>query len=67
MICVPLAEPDADRARAAMVKAATRADLVEIRLDQFQAPPTAADLAALLKDRPCPVTLSAHCVQRRRR
>ena len=58
MICVPLAEPDADRARAAMVKAATRADLVEIRLDQFQAPPTAADLAALLKDRPCPVIIT---------
>ena len=58
MICVPLAEPNADRARAAMVKAATRADLVEIRLDQFQDIPAASDLAALLKDRPCPVIIT---------
>ena len=55
MICVPLAEPNAMTAREAMLRAATRADLVEIRIDQFQNLPTAQELASIFRDRPCPI------------
>ena len=59
MICVPLAEPNADQARRTMLTAAARADLVELRLDQFDELPAADDLARFLHDRPCPVIVTA--------
>ena len=58
MICVPLAESTPDAARAVMIRAAARADLVEIRLDQFDELPDAGDLATLLDGRPCPVIVT---------
>ncbi len=58
MICVPIAEPNAEQARRAMIAAATRSDIVEIRLDQFDALPDAQGLASLLNDRPCPVIVT---------
>ncbi|MFO7898271.1 MAG: shikimate dehydrogenase [Planctomycetota bacterium] len=58
MICVPLAEPTLAAARRAMLEAAQRADLVELRLDQLDDLPDAEGLADLLKDRPCPVIVT---------
>ena len=58
MICAPLAEPTLDAARRAMLRAAQRADLVEVRLDRLDALPRAEELAAFLKDRPCPVIVT---------
>jgi len=58
MICAPIAEPTVADARGAMVRATTRADLVELRLDHLDAAPTRDDLAALLRDRPCPVIVT---------
>jgi len=58
MICVPLAESTPDAARSAMIRAAARADLVEVRLDQFDRLPDARSLAALLEGRPCPVIVT---------
>ena len=59
MICVSLGEPSLNQARRLMHQAATRADLVEVRLDQLDALPDAAGLAELLRDRPCPVIATA--------
>ncbi len=58
MICAPLAEPSPQAARAAMAEAASRADLVELRLDCFEAVPGADELAALLRSRPCPIIVT---------
>ena len=58
MICAPLAEPTLSQARRAMLTAAARADIVELRLDQLDELPDADGLAALLKDRPCPVIIT---------
>ncbi len=58
MICAPLAEPTLSQARRAMLTAAARADIVELRLDQLDEFPDADGLAALLKDRPCPVIIT---------
>ncbi len=58
MICVPLAEPSLDKVRQAMVYAATRADLVEVRLDYLDTVPDPAEFAALIANRPCPVIIT---------
>ena len=58
MICVPLAEPTPEQARSALVNAARRADLVELRLDQLDQPPDSDALKSMLSDRPCPVIVT---------
>ena len=58
MICVPIAEPNVERARQVLLLAASRADLVEVRVDQLDQLPDAAALAALLRDRPCPMIIT---------
>lgn len=58
MICAPLTEPTIDRMRASMLRAAARADLVEVRLDYLDPLPDASALAELIRNRPCPVIIS---------
>jgi len=58
MICVPLAEPTSKQARRSMIEAAARADIVELRLDQFDELPDSKALAGILADRPCPVIVT---------
>ncbi len=58
MICAPLSEPTLDRMRAAMLRAAARADLVELRLDYLDPLPDASALAELIRNRPCPVIVT---------
>ena len=58
MICVPLAEPSLDKVRHAMVHAATRADMAEVRLDYLESVPDPSELAELIRHRPCPVIVT---------
>ncbi len=58
MICVSLAEPTVELAKRSMFRAAERAEIVELRLDQLDHLPDAEGLASLLKDRPCPVIVT---------
>jgi 3-dehydroquinate dehydratase/shikimate dehydrogenase len=59
LIAVALNEPTTDHARAALRRAADRADIVELRLDLMDE----FDVPRLLADRPCPVVVTCRAAR----